>query len=329
MSERICTKVTQECPIGLTTYGYFPSLPANTFFAVIFLICSGLQIWLGRRYQTRSYLIAMTLGCIGETIGYGGRIALRYFPFYGMPFQIQIICLIIAPAFNSAAIYIILKHVVNEFGSEFSILRPDYYTKIFITGDVISLVLQGTGGGLAATAKQGHTRQLDIGNDFMMAGISFQVFTLFLFAVLATLYLVRRWRASTVCPLRDTALKTWRSGKFRLFASAFVSAFVCIFIRCVYRILEMNGGWANPIMRDEKTFIAFESWWVLITINSLQQNSFIPAIASHNSRIQGQGLIIKFPKIQKKFGLICSRQFRRLEPNSCHQEYELGSALQS
>lgn len=51
-----------------------------------------------------------------------------------------------------------------------------YYTYIFITCDLISLVLQAAGGGTAATA-DGNMSQLDVGDHMMMAGLAFQVFT--------------------------------------------------------------------------------------------------------------------------------------------------------
>lgn len=45
---------------------------------------------------------------------------------------------------------------------------------------------------------------------------------------------------------------------FQRFLIAVAVAFVTIFARCVYRIAEMVGGWANPVMRDEAGFVAME-----------------------------------------------------------------------
>ncbi|KAF4984785.1 hypothetical protein FZEAL_76 [Fusarium zealandicum] len=278
----ICTKVTPECPLEYTIYGYEPNPYANGFFAVFFLVCCIAHMWLGIRFSTKGYTIALTLGCAALVLGYLGRLGLYFQPFNHIPFQAQVCCLIIAPAFNSAAIYIMLKHMVELFGAKWSILEPKQYTVIFITADLISLVLQATGGGLAATAALDDEDQINLGNNVMMAGIAFQVVTLSIFAILAILYLVRRVRARALDPFSVVALETWLSVKFRWFLFGVVTAFMTIFIRCVYRIAEMRGGWGNPLMKDQITFVILEGCMLLIATSAqtvLHPGHFFPAMA--------------------------------------------------
>jgi hypothetical protein len=64
-----------------------------------------------------------------------------------------LIPLTLAPALLTAGIYLCLGRVITVIGSENSRLKPKMYTYIFIGCDVLSLVLQGTGGGMAATAR--------------------------------------------------------------------------------------------------------------------------------------------------------------------------------
>jgi hypothetical protein len=254
----LCTKITPEC-IKLTIYGYRPNPFVNGFFAVFFAICFGVHIWLGVRFRIKGYTIALTIGCFALVLGYLARIAQYYWPFDSNPFQAQVVCLIVAPAFNSAGIYLMLRHIVELFGSKWSLLKPKQYTMVFVTADVVSLLLQATGGALAVLAGD-NKDQLDLGNNIMMGGIAFQVFTLSVFATLAGLFLVRRVKARPANPLSGTALETWYSIKFRWFMFGLVTAFTTIYIRCVYRIAEMRGGWGNPLMRDQVTFIILEGW---------------------------------------------------------------------
>lgn len=253
-----CTAIGPDCPVELTFYAYLPNIPVNVAFTAFFAICFVVHIWLGRKFKTRGYAIAMSLGCLGLATGYGGRIALHYFPFFGTPFQVQICCLVISPAFNSAAIYLVLQDIVEIFGRDWSILKPRDYTRVFIAADVVSLILQGTGGGLAATAR-GSEKRLHIGNKFLMTGISFQVLALLTFFLLVALYYIRRRRA--IANMRSDARNsglTYQHSKVAAFFGGLMVAFLLIFARCVYRIVEMQGGWRNPIMRDEVTFIALE-----------------------------------------------------------------------
>lgn len=198
----------------------------------------------------------MSLGCLGECLGYVGRVLLNDNPFDNAAFNLQICCLTIAPAFITAGIYLILKHIVICFGEQDSYLKPKYYTWIFISCDFVSLVLQGAGGGIAATSDDDRSLQ-QVGNDMMMAGISFQVVTLFVFAVLVAVYCYRLKKSPI--PLSASAETVKRSLSFKLFAGGFLFAFLTIFIRCVYRIAEMAGGWGNPIMQNERDFIILDS----------------------------------------------------------------------
>ncbi|KIX02828.1 uncharacterized protein Z518_08771 [Rhinocladiella mackenziei CBS 650.93] len=251
-----CTDVTPECPVELSVYGYRPSIPANAFFAGFFGICCIVNLGLGIRYKTWTYMIALCLACLTETIGYVGRILMHDNPFADPGFMSQICCLIIAPAFNSAAIYLTLKHITLCFGPEFSMIKPRFYTYIFILADFISLLLQGIGGGMAASADDEDSQEL--GDNLMMAGISWQVVSLFFFALTVSWYIYKRWTALRSHPLSAEAAATIQNTKFRLFAFGVVTAWLTIFIRCVYRIIEMAGGWGNDIMRDEVGFIVLE-----------------------------------------------------------------------
>ncbi|KAG9772072.1 hypothetical protein KCU88_g6220, partial [Aureobasidium melanogenum] len=193
-------------------------------------------------------------------------------PFADSGFITQICCLIIAPAFNSAAIYLTLKHVTLCFGPEFSLLKPRFYTYIFIFADLVSLVLQAIGGALASTADT--QDQQDLGDNLMMAGISWQVVSLFFFALSVAFYIFRRWRALARHPLSAEASATLRDTKFRLFALGVFTAWITIFIRCVYRIIEMAGGWRNSIMRNETDFIVLEG--VMLVLATFMQTFFHP-----------------------------------------------------
>ncbi|EXJ58854.1 hypothetical protein A1O7_06284 [Cladophialophora yegresii CBS 114405] len=267
-----CTEVTPRCPVEHSIYGYYPSIGANAFFVAVFALCGALQLLFGIRYKTWTYLIAMVLACADQALGYVGRVILHHNPFSEIGFQIQICCLILGPAFNSAAIYLVLKHITLCFGPEFSRIKPKWYTWIFITGDLVSLVLQAIGGGMAATANDNQSQQ-DTGDNLMMAGIAFQVVTLFFFGTAASWYVFQRWKGQNV-PFTPEAVHFLGSTKFRLFVYGFVLAYVAIVVRCIYRIVEMAGGWANPVMQFEPAFIALDGCMVIIA--TIMQTVFHP-----------------------------------------------------
>lgn len=98
-------------------------------------------------------------------------------------------------------------------GARISRLRPRTYKVIFISSDLIALVLQAIGGALAATADEGDTKQNDLGVNLMIAGLAFQVFSLALFMALWAEFAWRAVKAKGQLLLSTRALR--ESRRFR------------------------------------------------------------------------------------------------------------------
>ena len=190
-------------------------------------------------------------------------------PWSSTGFEMQICCLIIAPAFIAAGIYLTLKHIVIELGSSFSVLQPKFYTWIFISCDILSLILQGAGGGTAASADTGSSLQ-NVGTDLMITGIVWQVITLLVFGILVSIYVLRTSK-NTLAPSAHQLLSTLR---FKLFLGSLVIAYITVFTRCVYRIAELAPGWKNPIMQSEAEFIVLDG--VMVAIATICLTVFHP-----------------------------------------------------
>lgn len=97
----------------------------------------------------------------------------------------------LGPAFFSAAIYICLGKIVVIYGEGISRFRPRTYTRLFVSCDLLSLILQAVGGALASSAGDGDTSESDTGVNIMIAGLAFQVFSLLVFMVLASEFAYR------------------------------------------------------------------------------------------------------------------------------------------
>jgi len=80
--------------------------------------------------------------------------------------------LTIAPAFLASALYLCLSRIIIVYGQQISRFSPRTYAITFMTSDFISLVLQGAGGGLAATADN-HSES-ETGRAIMVAGLCFK-----------------------------------------------------------------------------------------------------------------------------------------------------------
>lgn len=236
MSFDQCSRVTPQCPVEATTYGYYPNLPGNIVLLVVFGICTIAQIAMGIRYRIVAFSTVVGIACFGELVGYAGRIIMHDNPWSSTGFRIQIVCLILAPSFLAAGVYLTLKHIVLVLGPEKSRIQPKLYTWIFISCDVGSILLQAAGGGVAAS---GTGDLINVGNNIMIAGIAFQVATMFICLCLAADFAFRMWKMTRMretSPEMEKAEPFAVAGKgFAFYLSCTGVAFLAIFVRSVYR----------------------------------------------------------------------------------------------
>lgn len=247
----ICTKVSPYCPVEATTYGYYPNLGGNIFFAAFFGALCAIQLGIGIYFRTWTFLVALVIGAAMELVGYIGRIQMHSNPWSSGPFKTQIVCLILAPTFIAAGVYLTLKHIILALGEEHSRLKPRLFTWIFIGCDIGSLVLQAAGGGIAAAAGSTDAHLLDIGDNVIIVGIVFQVATMSICGLLGLEFFVRvlrqrnGWSGLLEKPVEssmsgtgtNTGTRNGWMGDIRLVCAAEVFAYFTVLIRCIYRLV--------------------------------------------------------------------------------------------
>ena len=135
---------------------------------------------------------------------------------------------------------------MNAFGVQYSRFNPKLFLILFIPSDVLSLVLQAVGGALSSTSKSSSGSKTGV--NISLAGLSYQVFTLTVFAVLFVDYCVRLPKGSLNY-----------SPRFQVFLMTLFSALVFILARCCYRVDELSNGYSGPGLQNQAEFIVLES----------------------------------------------------------------------
>ncbi|KAF9871076.1 parasitic phase-specific protein psp-1 [Colletotrichum karsti] len=258
------------CPLQSSLLRYQPSVPANGTFIAFFALAMIIHAILGFRSRTWGFMASMIGGCLVEIVGYVGRLILHDNPFSFGGFLIQIICITVAPVFFCAAVYVMLFKVVTVLDRSISRFDPHLFYYIFIPCDIISLILQATGGALSSVGD--NKAQVQKGVNVSLAGLIFQVVTLVVFCILFADYLIAASRSSA----RERITK--RMGIFLAFLFL---ATVLILIRCSYRIAELKEGYFSPLFRDEPLFIGLESSVMVVAVFSLVIGS--PAVGFQES----------------------------------------------
>ncbi len=95
-----------------------------------------------------------------------------------------------APVFFSAFLYYMLGQAITTIGPQYSILPSKLYLGVFLTADVISLILQAVGGGQAASSAATSTPTTSATN-IMVAGIIFQLVSMAVFIACAIDFFLR------------------------------------------------------------------------------------------------------------------------------------------
>lgn len=154
-------------------------------------------------------------------------------------FEMQICCIIIAPTFICAAIYLTLKHVALNLNPSLSRIAPVWYPRLFLPADLSCLIVQAIGGGIAAAAGKTNTKLQEGGNRAIIAGIALQVVVLVVFGIMGVDYFLRVKKYMASGQADGQALAVWRNKKFRTFGYAVMAAYAAVLIRCIYRFVAL------------------------------------------------------------------------------------------
>jgi hypothetical protein len=203
---------------------------------------------------------------------------IHYSPFHNNDFLMYLVTLTIAPAFLAAAIYLCLSRIVIVYGQQLSRFKPRTYTIVFCTCDIISLVVQALGGGIASAANT--VSSSNLGKNTMLAGLSFQVFSLTLFEIAAGEFALRVVKGKGNWNPRYITLV--KSRLFKAFLVGLIVASVTIFSRSVYRCVELSGGFYGTLfVSDEALFMVMEGVMIIIATSCLTW--LHPAVCFHGA----------------------------------------------
>ncbi|KAI8724381.1 hypothetical protein NCS52_00007000 [Fusarium sp. LHS14.1] len=253
-------------------YKYDPSMAA----AVIFIVCFSLSglYHVFQVIKLRSwYFIPFIIGCAVEAIGYGGR-AINAGEESGQwtefPFLIQALLLLLGPPFFAASIYMVLGRLIRLLDAErYSMIRLKWLTKIFLFGDIASIVAQGIGGGMLAGAKS--KSDSDRGQTIIIGGLAIQLLFFGGFMVVTVIFHLRIRRDPT-----DASLKIQSPWK-RLLVVLYATSLL-IMVRSVFRVIEYIMGEDGELMSKEIYLYIFDStlmFFVAVSFNVFHPSAII------------------------------------------------------
>ncbi|KAF2635475.1 RTA1 domain-containing protein [Massarina eburnea CBS 473.64] len=267
-------------------YRYHPSLAAAVIFVILFgltTLFNIIQICTRRTW----YFIPLAIGGIFEVVGYIGRIMSSNDPLSRNAFIIQQLLLLVAPALFAASIYIVLGRIIILVdGERYSLIRQKFLTAVFVSGDVISFLVQGAGGAILGSS-DGDQDSVTLGQNLVIVGLFVQLFFFAAFVVVAGIF---HWRlegsrssSSSPSSAVNISVLPWKRHLVVLYCTS-----ALILVRSIFRVAEYLQGNAGSLLGHEVFLYLFDAVFmlgVMIVFNVVHPSQVTEALSE---RLRGE-----------------------------------------
>ncbi|KKZ63099.1 hypothetical protein EMCG_00309 [[Emmonsia] crescens] len=265
-------------------YKYTPSKAAAVVFIVLFLPTTSFHTFQLVKKRVW-FFIPIVIGGIFEVVGYSARaVSSTQAPiFTDIPYIIQSLFLLLAPALFAASIYMELGRIIAILhGEKLSVIRRTWMTKIFVTGDVLSFVIQGAGGGIMAS---GTDSNLSLGQKIIIVGLCIQLIFFGLFIIVSVIFHRRMAASPTTASLSIRV--SWRKYLYSLYAVS-----VLIMIRSIFRVAEYVQGADGTLLRNEAYLYIFDAalMWILMVLLNVVHPGVISELLRGDAMLKSIGM---------------------------------------
>jgi hypothetical protein len=260
---------------GFYLWKYLPSRAVSILFAVLFVITTAGVAF--RMARTKTWYV--TVFCVGglcksippspkyldmadpissvEVIGLAIRAYCLDNTDQLIPYILQNVFVLVAPALFAASIYMVLGRIIRGAQAEaYSLVRPTWLTKIFVAFDVISFFVQGGGAGLMA-----NEGSADAAEGIVIGGLLVQIIAFAIFVVVMFIFQRRMKKNPTEAARSPTS--TWAQDVNTLYLCS-----ILIMIRSIFRVAEFALGHDSYLLETEWPLYVFDIvlMWVMMVI---------------------------------------------------------------
>lgn len=164
--------------------------------------------------------------------------------------------MVLSPSAFIAADYVLLGRLARHIDcTQYLLVRPSHITRIFISSDITTFLIQASGGGISSSAND--NKAAIAGSRIFLAGLAIQLLS---FLVFTCIYLVFLFRVQKLKPDVWTLdqEKPWYRD-WRTLAGALCISCVGILSRSVYRTIELSQGFDGPLTTNEALFYGLDT----------------------------------------------------------------------
>ncbi|CAN9353379.1 unnamed protein product [Alternaria alternata] len=185
-------------------------------------------------------------------------------------YSLSTILLLVAPALFAASIYMMLGRIILVTdGESHSLIPKKWLTKLFVTGDVISFMMQGAGskstaktdawtlgGGIMAS---GTIEAVHTGEKIIIAGLVVQLLFFGFFIVTGVIFHARMVQQPTSKVYSQSL--PWERQLYALYVASLL-----ILVRCIFRLIEYAQGNDGYLISHEVFLYVFDAVLMFATM---------------------------------------------------------------
>ncbi|KAL9045917.1 MAG: hypothetical protein Q9214_001129 [Letrouitia sp. 1 TL-2023] len=284
-------------------YGYTPTLALSALALALYGLLLMLHAFRLYLHRLLAFSILLLTTTIFEIVGYAFRLRSSPpptgDPYNTINFVVQYFFIVVAPVFLSAGIYTTLTSLIaalsrgnHNHNTSTSNTLTDHASarektnnnnnlsplslprrliiSLFVTCDVLSTIVQVAGAALIGVSES-NRKSPTTGNNILLAGLAFQVFSFLLFLILLAIFL-HKTRTTTISSPgagagagEDGAA----GGMMPRFTATLVGASLLVYLRTIFRLAETAQGINGYASNHEAFFGALEFAPVVLAVGLL------------------------------------------------------------
>ncbi|KAK0492333.1 RTA1 like protein-domain-containing protein [Armillaria luteobubalina] len=250
-------------PISL--YGYVPERTACIIFLVFFSTSTALHVCQAATFRQAWIFPTIFMCGVAEIVGWSCRLWSNSDVFLLRSFEVQYFCLIVAPIFLFAANIVIFVRIVQRLGPWYSPLKPRYYLVIFALFMVVAAILMIVGLGIALGAvPRLRLDQVNTGVNVILTGVAIHLAALVSYFFFSGFFFIQHSLDSPSTEAMVSSQGTiiprapW-DKKVLVLSVVLTLDMLCIFVRTIYRTLELSYGIFGRYMVTERFVVAMDA----------------------------------------------------------------------
>ncbi|KAF3186802.1 hypothetical protein TWF788_003023 [Orbilia oligospora] len=282
-----CSSYDFTSPDSQTIFLYCPSLPAATFFTVVFGLSALIHIFQAFYHHKWRLSWVIILGAAWETTSFGLRAAATQNPFSKGLLIPSSILVYLSPLLINAYAYMVLGRMVWYYLQDKRVasIQAKWLTVIFLVGASMAS-FQDTDSNSTEQERIDAAKGVKLGLNIYMGGIGFQLFWILIFSVFAW-----RFRVKAVNE-RNQGNGIHRDSSWKRLLIILYFTLLMITIRIIFRLVEFSAGSLN-------TKLTMTEWYFYV----LEATPMATACLTWNIFHPGRFLVgpdSEFPRLTRK-----------------------------